>query len=297
MAGVKWLHLIEGGPHASRQPPTSSRSRRLAALTFGALPAGAHPEATRRARAIDEERQASLKMGTGRIPRCPGDRSRRSPATASMPTWSPTRVTRSWAVGALVGRVARRSGSARSTSAIRQTPSKCPRSPDGVSEPETLGSWTEKVIVQRVGNRHFRGDLAAVSFQRCSGTGHRGFGLYDVSDRRTRSAWLSSRRHRTARTRSGSKPGATRAYVYTAFINAERLTSPDGITPGPEKDFQIWDASDPRNPVRVGQWGAWLTRSSLVAPAHLRHLRQITALHLLAMTLTAMPARLGRRHR
>jgi hypothetical protein len=128
-------------------------------------------------------------------------------------------------------------------------------------EPEVAGTWAEKVIVQRVATRHFRGDLAAVSFQRCTPgpDGFRGFGVYDVtdpanpqqlalvaSDPRTRGShelWLEVRGNRT--------------YVYTAIIDAEWTTRPDDDTPGPDKDFQIWDVSDPTAPVRVGQWGAW----------------------------------------
>jgi hypothetical protein len=128
---------------------------------------------------------------------------------------------------------------------------------DGQSEPETDGSWTEKVIVESFAGRHFRGDLAAVSFQRCRGSGHRGFGLYDVTDpanpeqlalvptaaNGSHEIWLERR--------------GDRLYVYTAVIDAEWHTRPDNQTPGDEKDFQIWDVTDPRNPVRVAQWGAW----------------------------------------
>jgi hypothetical protein len=122
---------------------------------------------------------------------------------------------------------------------------------DGANEPATDGSWTEKVIVQSVANQHFRGDLAVVSFQRCRGTGHRGFGLYDVSDpanpqqlalvptaaNGSHEIWLEVR--------------GARAYVYTAVINAELVTNRE------QADFQIWDVSDPTTPTFVSQWGAW----------------------------------------
>lgn len=131
---------------------------------------------------------------------------------------------------------------------------------DAARERDVVNTWTEKTIVQRVRTRHFRGDLAAVSFQNCDGfegEGFRGFGLYDVSDpanpRRlalvptasngSHEIWLETRR------------GA--AYVYTAVQRAEERTSPDGVTPGPEKDFQVWDVSDPTDPERVAQWGIW----------------------------------------
>lgn len=133
---------------------------------------------------------------------------------------------------------------------------------NAASEPDVAGTWTEKTIVQRLRNRHFEGDLAAVSFQTCSSTdttSFRGFGLYDVSDpanperlaliptasRGSHEIWLQ-------RSHSGR-----RAWVYTAVQRAEERTSPDGVTPGPEKDFQVWDVSRPSEPERIAQWGAW----------------------------------------
>ncbi|MDQ3859121.1 MAG: hypothetical protein M3327_11870 [Actinomycetota bacterium] len=126
------------------------------------------------------------------------------------------------------------------------------------------GSWTEKVIVRHVNTRAFTGDVAAVSIQSCSERGFTGFGLWDVTDpthpRRlalyetpnaggSHEIWLAA-------------PG-NRAYVYTAVIFSELTTSPDfdpdtfsAMTPG-EPDFRIIDVSDPRNPVKVGEWGAW----------------------------------------
>jgi hypothetical protein len=129
---------------------------------------------------------------------------------------------------------------------------------DRAGEPDVAGSWTEKVIVQRIRTPHFRGDLAAVSFQNCSAsdtTSFRGFGIYDVTDpadperlalvptasRGSHEIWLEPR------------PGG--AFVYTAAQRAEERTSVGGI--GGEKDFQVWDVSDPTQPIRVAQWGAW----------------------------------------
>jgi hypothetical protein len=129
---------------------------------------------------------------------------------------------------------------------------------DSAGEPDVSGTWTEKVIVQRVNTPNFHGDLAAVSFQNCSfadQTSFRGFGVYDVTDpanpqrlalvrtasRGSHEIWLESR------------PGG--AFVYTAVQRAEERTSDGGI--GGEKDFQVWDVSNPTEPVRVAQWGAW----------------------------------------
>jgi hypothetical protein len=129
---------------------------------------------------------------------------------------------------------------------------------DRVSEPDVAGSWTEKVIVQRVNTPHFAGDLAAVSFQNCSindTTSFRGFGIYDVTD--------PANPERLALVRTASRgsheiwlePRPHGAYVYTAVQRAEERTSVGGI--GGEKDFQVWDVANPTEPVRVAQWGAW----------------------------------------
>jgi hypothetical protein len=135
---------------------------------------------------------------------------------------------------------------------------------DGVSEPALDGSWTEKVIVRHVNTAAFSGDLAVASIQSCSASGFVGFGLWDVSDARhperlalyempgtggSHEIWMAA---------SGN-----RAYVYTAIPFSELTTSPDfdpetfsATIPG-EPDFRIIDVSDPRKPVKVGEWGAW----------------------------------------
>ncbi|MFA9429369.1 LVIVD repeat-containing protein [Egicoccus sp. AB-alg2] len=131
-------------------------------------------------------------------------------------------------------------------------PTPLSRFADAESNPELAGTWTEKVIVQRVNTRHFRGDLAAVSFQPCSlsSDAFRGFGVYDVSDPTdpvelalvptdspygVHELWLEAR------------PNA--AYVYTAAIYAEYATR------GAEKDFMVFDVSEPGEPVRISEWG------------------------------------------
>lgn len=131
---------------------------------------------------------------------------------------------------------------------------------DAAGDPEVFGSWTEKVIVERVRTRDFRGDLAAVSFQSCrDAEGFRGFGVYDVSDpanpRKLALVETDPRANGSHELWLEARHG--RAYVYTAIILSEYLTSPDGVTPGPDPDLQIWDVSDPESPARVGEWGAW----------------------------------------
>ena len=123
------------------------------------------------------------------------------------------------------------------------------------SDPELADSWTEKVVVQRVRGR----DLAAVSFQACAPDGFRGFGVYDVTDpsdpTELSRVELIADHHRGSHEIWLEKRG-NRAYVYTAVINKELHTSPDGETPG-SPDFQIFDVSDPTSPQKVGEWGAW----------------------------------------
>jgi hypothetical protein len=142
---------------------------------------------------------------------------------------------------------------------------------DGASEPVVAGTWSEKVIVRKVETDWFEGDLAVVTFQNCGRipdpsdqarsipdpATFRGFGVYDVTDptsprrlalyaapgtRGSHEIWLEVR--------------GDRAYVYTAIIESELTTSPDGNAPG-RADFRIVDVSQPRNPIDVGEWGAW----------------------------------------
>jgi hypothetical protein len=135
---------------------------------------------------------------------------------------------------------------------------------DAESEPDLEGTWTEKVIVRHVHTKQFQGDLAVASIQSCSETGFTGFGLWDVTDPTdperlalyetpdtggSHEIWMATR--------------GSHAYVYTAIPLAELTTSPDfdpdafsATTPG-EPDFRIIDVSDPTDPVKVGEWGAW----------------------------------------
>ena len=109
----------------------------------------------------------------------------------------------------------------------------------------------------------FTGDLAVTSFQACRNGVFRGFGLYDVTNpaqprklalvpldpRGSHEIWLAAARNH--------------AWVYTAIPSSELIGAPDydprtgdASTPG-QPDFRIYDVSDPRNPTRIGAWGAW----------------------------------------
>lgn len=138
---------------------------------------------------------------------------------------------------------------------------------DAESDPAVAGAWTEKVIVQHVVTRRFRGDLAVVSFQNCVSTdttSFRGFGLYDVTNpAQPRKLALFP----TPKTRGSHEIwlGAAhgRAFVYTAVIRSELTTSPDydpvtnsATIPG-TPDFRIIDVTNPTAPAQVGEWGAW----------------------------------------
>src|SRR5215210_1462882 len=134
---------------------------------------------------------------------------------------------------------------------------------DAHSEPKVSGSWTEKTIVQHVDTASFKGELAATSFQNCGASDFRGFGLYDVTNpsnpkplslvrldpRGSHEIWLARK--------------GRRAYVYTAIPRSELLSAPGydtanqrPQTPG-KPDFRIYDVTNPKSPVQVGEWGAW----------------------------------------
>jgi hypothetical protein len=138
---------------------------------------------------------------------------------------------------------------------------------DKASDPSLAGTWTEKVIVQRVDTADFHGDLAVVSFQACDGTdtrSFRGFGLYDVTDPahpRELSRYTAPGTRGSHEIWLGAHAGT--AYVYTAILRSELTTSPDfdpttgrATTPG-RADFRIVDVSSPSRPRDVGEWGAW----------------------------------------
>jgi hypothetical protein len=117
------------------------------------------------------------------------------------------------------------------------------------------GTWTEKTIVRRIATPSFKGDLAVTSVQSCREGAFRGFVLSDVT-RPGRPRELG-RVHTDPR---GSheiwlQQVGRRAYVYTAIIASEILSSTNG-TPG-APDFRIYDVTEPRKPVLRGGWGAW----------------------------------------
>ena len=117
------------------------------------------------------------------------------------------------------------------------------------------GTWTEKTIVRPVSTPAFTGDLAVTSVQSCREGAFRGFALYDVT--------RPGRPRELARVRTDPRgsheiwlqPVGRRAYVYTAIIASEILSSSNG-TPG-EPDFRIYEVTRPRQPVLRGGWGAW----------------------------------------
>ena len=153
------------------------------------------------------------------------------------------------------------------SSGVRIYDLKNPRSPrhvgtfaDAAAEPDLAGTWTEKVVVRHVNSKAFVGDLAVTSIQACStsSSAFRGFGLYDVtdpSDPRRLSLVATEPQTRGSHEIYMQRKG-NRAYVYTAVISSEHLTSPDGVTPG-NPDFRIYDVSNPRNAQQIGAWGAW----------------------------------------
>ena len=117
------------------------------------------------------------------------------------------------------------------------------------------GTWTEKTIVRRISTPSFTGDLAVTSVQACRESAFRGFALYDVT--------RPGRPRELARVRTDPRGSheiwlqrvGRRAYVYTAIVASEILTSRNG-EPG-DPDFRIYEVTRPQQPVLRGGWGAW----------------------------------------
>jgi hypothetical protein len=145
---------------------------------------------------------------------------------------------------------------------------------NAASDPTLVRTWTEKVIVKHVNTPTFNGDLAAVSFQTCTGADRlkpaifRGFGLYDVTDP------AHPRKLALYATEPGLNRGSheiwlqqvrNRAFVYTAVINSEDRTN------GEHADFRIIDVSNPTAPIQVGQWGAMANLGRPASPAEFTH--------------------------
>ena len=132
----------------------------------------------------------------------------------------------------------------------------------GLTPAALAGTYADQIRIKTVRSPAFSGDLAAIGLQRCrfpfdASGGTRGFALYDVS-RPSRPRLLSIVNTLPA---VGShelwlQAVGDRAYVYTAIPRAELHGSPDGVTPA-NPDFRIYDVSNPRAPVQVGQWGIW----------------------------------------
>ena len=144
------------------------------------------------------------------------------------------------------------------------------------AEPVLAGAYTDQIRIQPARTPSFRGDLAAVGLQRCrpplDGTGGlRGFALYDVT-RPSQPRQLSVVNTLPV---AGShelwlQAVGNRAYLYTALPRAELRGSPDGVTPG-NPDFRIYDVTNPRAPVQIGQWGIWANLGITPTSEHYVH--------------------------
>ncbi|MDQ2982862.1 MAG: hypothetical protein M3R70_02895 [Actinomycetota bacterium] len=117
---------------------------------------------------------------------------------------------------------------------------------DAASDPATAGAWTEKTIVKRVSTPSFKGALAVVSFQSCTGTGSfHGFGLYDVTNpARPRKLALVRTEPRGVHEIWLQAVGR-HAYVYAAIPYAEERNLPG---------LRIYDVTDPANPSWISSW-------------------------------------------
>ncbi|MBA3366749.1 MAG: hypothetical protein H0U03_13370 [Actinobacteria bacterium] len=135
----------------------------------------------------------------------------------------------------------------------------------GAADRSLTGSDTQKTIVKPIKTPRFKGVIAVTGFQRCVTGGFQGFGVYDVTNpARPKKLAVVSTEPRGAHELWVQTKG-NRVYVYLAVSNSELMSSPDydaqkrtATIPG-DPDFRIYDVTNPRRPVRVGDWGAWKT--------------------------------------
>jgi hypothetical protein len=106
----------------------------------------------------------------------------------------------------------------------------------------------EDVVVIRAETEQFRGDLLAVGVQACAVGGPRGLQLWDVSDPAApvELAFFETGQ-RSAVHELTMRQRADRVYVYLAVPFSERN--------GDGGDFRIVDATNPRKPVQILDWG------------------------------------------
>ncbi|GGK34748.1 hypothetical protein GCM10010965_29610 [Caldalkalibacillus thermarum] len=115
------------------------------------------------------------------------------------------------------------------------------------------GTWQEKVIVKNVSTPYFKGDLAAVSVQRCDRVAaqHGGTVLYDVTDP-TNPQFLSF-----WKTPTEVLTGTHELYLTTQGNRVLLLTADiyaDYYTQGEQGDFSIVDVTDPSHPTTIFNW-------------------------------------------
>jgi hypothetical protein len=110
----------------------------------------------------------------------------------------------------------------------------------------------EGVHVIRAETEHFAGDLLAVNLETCTSSGHGGFALYDVTDPLAPVTLVESAGDPTP----GFQGGPNRYHSVFVWMQNGRayLVGSDDEQQG-TFDIDIWDISDPRNPVLVRETG------------------------------------------
>jgi hypothetical protein len=119
------------------------------------------------------------------------------------------------------------------------------------------GTSAEDMVVRRVATAGFTGDLLAVGIQRCSpdprfDSQQYGVEFWDVND-----PYHPSRLSFLGVTNGGGGVHELDLFQLGGKVHA-LLATPfsEWFDPVPGGDFRIIDATDPRNPRQVGQWGA-----------------------------------------
>lgn len=121
------------------------------------------------------------------------------------------------------------------------------------------GTSQEDVVVTRINTASFHGDLLVTGIQSCSSEAPGGIDIWNVTNPHSPehlAFWPVS----SVLPSEGGAFGVhelylfqrgNRAYVTAAAIFSEFFPSPGG------GDFRLVDVTDPRNPVQVGDWGAF----------------------------------------
>lgn len=121
------------------------------------------------------------------------------------------------------------------------------------------GTSQEDVVVTRINTAFFHGDLLVTGIQSCSGEAPGGIDIWDVTNPRS-PAHLAFWPVSSVLPFEGGATGVHELYLFQrgnrAYVTAAVPFS-EFLPLGVGGDFRLVDVTDPRNPVQVGDWGAF----------------------------------------